>query len=120
MVRHLARQGSSKKEGKLPRKDGRVLYTEDLLYMSSSSISSSDTIALLERAAATADNAALLAASSRFQLHMRDTAFDNDVVTSRLWEVVIESIANNQLSDASVVNLRDLSIGLAAGHTLCC
>jgi hypothetical protein len=84
--------------------------------MSSGGVSSSDTIALLERAAATADNAALLAASSRFQLHMRDTAFNNDVVTSRLWEVIIGSIANNEMSDACVVNLRELSVGLAAGH----
>jgi len=46
---------------------------------------------------------------------LHDAAFDNDTVTSRLWEAVVSSIANHQLPESSVITLRDLSVGIAAG-----
>ena len=81
---------------------------------SSSSSSSADTIAMLERAAASADDASLLAVTSRFQAHIRDSTLGSDTVTSQLWEAVISSIANVKLPVSSVAPLRDISIGLAA------
>ena len=81
---------------------------------SSSSSSSTDAIALLERAAASADSSAILTAAARFQSQLHSAAFDNDVITSRLWEAVVSSIANHQLPESSVSTLRDLSVGLAA------
>lgn len=75
---------------------------------------SADTVASLERAAASADNASLLAAASRFQSQMRDASFDSDTITSRVWEAVVSSIANHQLPESSVAPLRELSMGLAA------
>ena len=83
--------------------------------MASNGGSSIDTIALLERAAASSDGPAVLIAAARFQSHLHDAAFDNDTVTSRLWEAVVSSIANHQLPESSVITLRDLSVGIAAG-----
>ena len=81
---------------------------------SCSSSSSADTIALLERAAASADEASLLAVTSRFQAHIRDSTLGSDAMTSQLWEAVISSIANVKLPASSVAPLRDISAGLAA------
>lgn len=76
--------------------------------------SAADTVALLERAAASSDTTAILEATQRFQTHIRGAAFDVDVVTARLWDAVISSISSYQLPETSVDSLRDLSIELAA------
>jgi hypothetical protein len=81
-----------------------------------SSQSSADTIALLERASASADTAAILAATSHLRANIRDASYDSNAMTSRLWEAVASSIANLQLPDSSVAPLRELSIGLAAAR----
>jgi hypothetical protein len=76
--------------------------------------SPADTAAVLERAAALSDSTAILAATQRFQAHIKGAAFNNELITSRLWEAVISSISNNQLPETSVGSLRELSVDLAA------
>jgi hypothetical protein len=81
-----------------------------------SSRSGAETIAQLERASASLDTDALLAATSRLQAHIRDASYNSDAITSRLWEAVVSSIANIQLPDSSVAPLRELCMGLAAAQ----